>query len=333
MTSELKLLILFAAAIVIVIIVFLIVKSNTSASSTLLLATHRSLPVEQEMRLTSTSHQQQPRRRDVRKWVKEWADLRNVPHHVGILGSKGEIGRQHVQDEYVNMLGRSKIVVTCEPDEWEGDYRLQEAISSGAVVLSNRHVVPPPNVHREREFVSKDDLFRKLDALGNLGDSRHEEIKPLTAKEVFDQIVAKRKVYLLEGRSKGEYQNIMLPVIEPFRVDKPEEADIYLIDIIRVKRDGIGAIDRVTDLVKKHGAKPLVVLDWSDDIGIVNDILDISSEYWKRSQVHRPTQNKIEYGNNKIRQLFYPVKNEFLETIMRRRKPFSDRDIHVSCFH
>jgi len=54
---------------------------------------------------------------------------------VGTVGDMGRIGRNTIQSKYYNMMRRSKIIVTCNPDDWEGDYRLFEACSSKALVF------------------------------------------------------------------------------------------------------------------------------------------------------------------------------------------------------
>lgn len=61
---------------------------------------------------------------------------------VGIAGRAGEAGRSGFQKEYFDLMTRAKIVVTCNPDRWEGDYRLFEALSSGSLVLSDRMLTP-----------------------------------------------------------------------------------------------------------------------------------------------------------------------------------------------
>jgi len=58
--------------------------------------------------------------------------------HVGIVGMNKRVGRNTFQQQYFEIMKRSRIVVTCNPDRWEGDYRLYEAISSGALVLCDR---------------------------------------------------------------------------------------------------------------------------------------------------------------------------------------------------
>ena len=36
----------------------------------------------------------------------------------------------------------SKIVVTCNPTGWEGDYRTWEALTSGALILVDKMITP-----------------------------------------------------------------------------------------------------------------------------------------------------------------------------------------------
>ena len=43
---------------------------------------------------------------------------------------------------YFNLLKRSKIVVTCNPDRWEGDHRTWEALASGALVFVDKMHTP-----------------------------------------------------------------------------------------------------------------------------------------------------------------------------------------------
>ena len=43
---------------------------------------------------------------------------------------------------YFGMLKRSRIVVTCNPDPWEGDHRTWEAFASGAMVFVDRMFTP-----------------------------------------------------------------------------------------------------------------------------------------------------------------------------------------------
>ena len=82
-------------------------------------------------------------RTNVARYVKRHFKHRNI--FVGIAGKAGEPGRSAYQTDYVRILQRAKIVVTCNPDSWEGDSRLFEALASGAAVLSDKMLTPVLN--------------------------------------------------------------------------------------------------------------------------------------------------------------------------------------------
>lgn len=44
--------------------------------------------------------------------------------------------------KYFRLLKRSRIIITCNPDKWEGDYRTWEAFASGALVFIDRMFTP-----------------------------------------------------------------------------------------------------------------------------------------------------------------------------------------------
>ena len=69
----------------------------------------------------------------------------NLNIHVGVVGKIGENGRNTIQKAYYNKMLHSKIVVTCNPNNWEGDYRLFEALASGALVFVDKMKTPIKN--------------------------------------------------------------------------------------------------------------------------------------------------------------------------------------------
>jgi len=69
----------------------------------------------------------------------------NYNTHIGICGSKGKIGRNSIQKDYYEKMFHSKIIVTCNPAQWEGDYRTWEALSSGAMVMVDKMITPVTN--------------------------------------------------------------------------------------------------------------------------------------------------------------------------------------------
>jgi spore maturation protein CgeB len=73
--------------------------------------------------------------------------------HVGVIGNDGATGRNSIQEPYYTMMSRSKIVITCNPDNWEGDYRLFEALSSGALVVSDYMITPVKHPFIDKEHI------------------------------------------------------------------------------------------------------------------------------------------------------------------------------------
>ena len=66
-------------------------------------------------------------------------------------------------------MNRAKIIVTSNPSNWEGDFRLMEAFASGALIFVDDMYVPRPHpfIH-DRHIVyydnnNKTDVFDKLD--------------------------------------------------------------------------------------------------------------------------------------------------------------------------
>ncbi|KAL7546712.1 hypothetical protein ACHAWF_010039 [Thalassiosira exigua] len=54
-----------------------------------------------------------------------------------IAGDRADWGRNNVGDTYARALLQHKIVVVAQRDEWEGHYRLMEALSGGALVMAD----------------------------------------------------------------------------------------------------------------------------------------------------------------------------------------------------
>ena len=50
--------------------------------------------------------------------------------------------RAGLNKQYFNTLLNSKIIITCNPDCWEGDYRLFESLASGALVFCDKMLTP-----------------------------------------------------------------------------------------------------------------------------------------------------------------------------------------------
>ena len=58
--------------------------------------------------------------------------------------NKGSMSRFNAPDmrEYFKMLRRSRLVVTCNPSQWEGDFRTWEAFANGTLVFVDKMYTP-----------------------------------------------------------------------------------------------------------------------------------------------------------------------------------------------
>ena len=103
---------------------------------------------------------------DTIKFIKD--NFSNYNIHVGIIGKAGRVGRTTIQKPYYERMFNSKIVVTCNPKDWEGDYRTWEALSSGALVMVDKMLTPIVNPLIDKEHIifydknNLDDLKQKI---------------------------------------------------------------------------------------------------------------------------------------------------------------------------
>ena len=85
-----------------------------------------------------------------------------------LLGEVNHGGRKEINKGYFGAMRAARIVVTCNPSHWEGDFRLFEAMVSGALVFVDEMWGPQPFPLRHGEHVvvydttSQDDFKRKL---------------------------------------------------------------------------------------------------------------------------------------------------------------------------
>eukprot|EP00529_Nitzschia_sp_RCC80_P009477 CAMPEP_0113471536 /NCGR_PEP_ID=MMETSP0014_2-20120614/17026_1 /TAXON_ID=2857 /ORGANISM="Nitzschia sp." /LENGTH=804 /DNA_ID=CAMNT_0000364169 /DNA_START=225 /DNA_END=2641 /DNA_ORIENTATION=- /assembly_acc=CAM_ASM_000159 len=90
----------------------------------------------------------------------------NVNVLVGLAGKANTAGRNDAQKPYARALLQTKIVVVAQKDDWEDHYRLMEALTSGALVFSDRMLAPPVGTEHGVNIVFYDsvpDLLVKLD--------------------------------------------------------------------------------------------------------------------------------------------------------------------------
>lgn len=103
----------------------------------------------------------------VQEWVAAYGIERNISNVVSKQVTPGE--RKGISMKYFQQMSNAKIIVTVNPSSWEGDFRLWEALASGALIFVDPLFVPHPFplIHEEHViyFSNQDqaDLVRKLD--------------------------------------------------------------------------------------------------------------------------------------------------------------------------
>ena len=100
--------------------------------------------------------------------------LKNQNCHIGktasVCAEDGRQGRKiHEEDSplnnYIRLMARSKIVVTACPSAYEGDFRLMEAMTSGALVMHNKMGLPPKGLEDGKHWIVYDDPAEMLEKL------------------------------------------------------------------------------------------------------------------------------------------------------------------------
>jgi len=91
-------------------------------------------PSERDIDVTCCLRNGMHNRRAVREELEAYFADKDYVTHFGPIDNGG---RNVASEEYLRTLARSKIVVTCQPDRWEGDWRTWEAFASGACVISD----------------------------------------------------------------------------------------------------------------------------------------------------------------------------------------------------
>jgi hypothetical protein len=123
--------------------------------------------------------------------------------HTGLVGNAGEIGRNTIQMDYYRKILDSKIIVTVNPDNWEGDWRLFEALSCSPLVMVDRMLTPVKNNFVDGKHLvyydtnKLDVLLEKIDYyMENLDKSQtiatsgyNHTLKHHTAKNRMDEIL------------------------------------------------------------------------------------------------------------------------------------------------
>jgi hypothetical protein len=117
---------------------------------------------------TLRGSRQQPARLRVQEWISEYVHMRQLHSDVSV-GEHSKASRGTVSHGYFELMHDSMIVVTANPSDWEGDFRLWESMASGALVMVDHLYVPHPYPLEHMKHIvyysntNKSDLWSQLD--------------------------------------------------------------------------------------------------------------------------------------------------------------------------
>ena len=120
-----------------------------------------------EILCTLRGSKRMPTRLRVLEWVQEYVQDRKVEH--AAVGQIDKATRSTLNKNYFSQMYQAEIVITVNPSNWEGDFRLWESFATGALVFVDPIFVPHPHallhgVHCIFYHNSnKTELFEKLD--------------------------------------------------------------------------------------------------------------------------------------------------------------------------
>ena len=95
--------------------------------------------------------ERQPTRCRVLGWTQDAEKSLGLKN--SLLGEVNHGGRKEINAGYFGAMRSAKIVVTCNPSHWEGDFRLFEAMVSGALVFVDEMWGPQPFPLKHKEHV------------------------------------------------------------------------------------------------------------------------------------------------------------------------------------
>jgi len=116
---------------------------------------------------TLRRNKKQPARGRILDWLEEAVETFNISH-TSEVGEVNHAQRKTISRQYLDINRRAHIVVTCNPSHWEGDFRLWEAMASGALVFVDQMHVPISHPLRHKQHLilydtlDKPEFFRLL---------------------------------------------------------------------------------------------------------------------------------------------------------------------------
>ena len=96
-----------------------------------------------------------------------------------------------IDSSYVEELISSKIIVISQKDEWEDHYRLMESLASGAMVLSDTMLAPPPGLKNRTNIVFYDSALSLRRLLTYYLE--HEDKRKAIARKGFEFVMGRQR--------------------------------------------------------------------------------------------------------------------------------------------
>jgi hypothetical protein len=105
----------------------------------------------------------------VQTWIQEYVDDPSKGVKTSIVGQINKATRSTVSKDYFDNMYDSQIIVTVNPSNWEGDFRLWESFATGALIFVDPIFVPHPYTMLDGVHCifyhnsNKTELYEKLD--------------------------------------------------------------------------------------------------------------------------------------------------------------------------
>jgi len=130
--------------------------------------------------------------------------------YANLAGQRGTKGRKGIQEQYVELMLKSKIIVVTQRDPWEGHYRLMEGLASGAMIVADFMLSLPKGL-KDRESVV---LFRSEAELREVLPYyvQHDEDRLRIARKGWEVVMSRHRAWhrleeLLFGRPLTDVDN------------------------------------------------------------------------------------------------------------------------------
>jgi hypothetical protein len=94
----------------------------------------------------------------------------------GLVGTADMVGRRKAQSSFIQAMLDTKIIVVTQRDKWEDQYRLYEALLSGAMVMTDRMLTLPEGLQHNVSIVEFDSAVDLQDKARHYLEHKEERI-------------------------------------------------------------------------------------------------------------------------------------------------------------